>query len=202
MATNILQTWGRNGERTEKKAHPPSSWKKGEEMMGEMQLSWQPWWAAASFFFFFLVVKEAKSLAMSSGKVRVSQGGYGGHTQHYWFPTLPATHLLPTCPNSLLPMGLQQPPGFPVQHQLPELAQTRPWVSDPINLSSSIVPFPPFFQSFPSITVFPIGYLFASVGQSIGASILGLATLYQTYLQQGNIRGILLERLRKLIFFF
>ena len=58
-------------------------------------------------------------------------------------------------------------PGFPVHHQLPELAQTHAhWVGDsiqPSHLLSSCL------QSFPASRSFPMSQLFTSGGQSIGA---------------------------------
>ena len=61
-------------------------------------------------------------------------------------------------------------PGIPVHHQLPELAQTLVhWVDDAI--SSSIIPSSSScFLSFPASRSFPMRQLFASSGQSIGAS--------------------------------
>ena len=63
-------------------------------------------------------------------------------------------------------------PGFPVHHQLPELIQTHVhWVSDAIQpISSSVIPFSSHCQSFPASGSFPMSQLFASGGQSIGAS--------------------------------
>ena len=62
-------------------------------------------------------------------------------------------------------------PGFPVQHQLPELAQTcqSSWWYHP-TISSSIVPFSSCLQSSPAIGSFPRSQFFASGGQSIGVS--------------------------------
>ena len=62
-------------------------------------------------------------------------------------------------------------PGFPVRHQLQELAQTQcqssRWCHPTI--SSSVVPF--FcLQSFPTSRYFPVSQFFTSGGQSIGAS--------------------------------
>ena len=64
-------------------------------------------------------------------------------------------------------------PGFPVLHYLPEFAQTHiNWVSDVIQpFSCSVVPFS-CLQSFPASRSFSISRLFASGGQSIGASAL------------------------------
>ena len=61
-------------------------------------------------------------------------------------------------------------PGFPVHHQLPELAQTHvDRVADP-TISSSVVPFSSCFQSFPVSGSFPMSQFFTSSGQSIGVS--------------------------------
>ena len=61
--------------------------------------------------------------------------------------------------------------GFPVQHHLQELTQTRPssWWCPP-TISSSVVPFTSCLQSFPTSGSFPVSQLFPSGGQSIGVS--------------------------------
>ena len=64
-------------------------------------------------------------------------------------------------------------PGFPVLHYLLEFALTYPlsqWCHPTI--SSSGAPFSSCPQSFPASWSFPISQLFASGGQSIGASAL------------------------------
>ena len=63
-------------------------------------------------------------------------------------------------------------PGFPVYHQLLELAHTHvPWVGDAIQtILSSISPFSSCLQSFPASGSFPVSQFFASGGQSIGVS--------------------------------
>ena len=63
-------------------------------------------------------------------------------------------------------------PGFPVLHYLPEFAQTHVhWVGDAILASHPLLPpSPP--QSFPALESFPMSWIFASGGQSIGASVL------------------------------
>ena len=63
-------------------------------------------------------------------------------------------------------------PGFPVYHQLLELAQTHVhWVSDAIQPSHPLpTPFSFCLQSFPASGSFPMSQLFKSGGQSIGAS--------------------------------
>ena len=63
-------------------------------------------------------------------------------------------------------------PSFPVHHHLSELAQTyahRSWWCHP-TISSSVVPFSSCLQSFPASGSFLMNPLFASGGQSIGAS--------------------------------
>ena len=60
-------------------------------------------------------------------------------------------------------------PGFPVLHQLPELAQTHVHVWWHPTSSSSVIPFSSCLQSCPSSGSFPMS-LFASGGQRIGAS--------------------------------
>ena len=64
-------------------------------------------------------------------------------------------------------------PGFSVLYYLPEFAQTHVhWVGDVIHptISSSAVPFSSCHLSFPASGSFPISWLFALGGQSIGAS--------------------------------
>ena len=61
-------------------------------------------------------------------------------------------------------------PGFPVHHQLLELAQTHVhWVDDTIQSSHPVTPFSSCLQSFPASGFSPVGWLFTSGGQSIGA---------------------------------
>ena len=63
-------------------------------------------------------------------------------------------------------------PGFPVHHQLLELAQTHVPSSRRCHptISSSVVPFSSCLQSFPASGCFLMSRFFASGGQSIGAS--------------------------------
>ena len=62
-------------------------------------------------------------------------------------------------------------PGFPVYHQLPELAQTHVHqVSDAIQPSHPVVPFSACLQSFPALGSFPLSQFFPSGGQSTGTS--------------------------------
>ena len=76
-----------------------------------------------------------------------------------------------SCPTLCDPMGCSTP-GFPVLQHLPDFAQIHVhWVSDVIQPSH---PRPPHFSSclqlFPVSESFPMSWLFASGGQSIGAS--------------------------------
>ena len=63
-------------------------------------------------------------------------------------------------------------PGFPVYHQLPELAQTHAhWEGDTIQpISSSVIPFSSHLQSFPASGSFQMSYFFPAGGRSIGVS--------------------------------
>ena len=83
-----------------------------------------------------------------------------------------------SCPTPCNPMDCSMP-GFPVHHQLPELAQTHVhWIGDAIQpshlLSSHHLIFcHPLFsclQSFPESRSFPTNQFFTSGGQSIGVS--------------------------------
>ena len=64
-------------------------------------------------------------------------------------------------------------PGFPVHLQLPQLAQSNPssrWCHPTI--SSSVIPFSSWLQSFPASGAFQMSQFFPSGGQSIGVSAL------------------------------
>ena len=76
-----------------------------------------------------------------------------------------------SCPTLRDPMHCSTP-VFPVLHYRPEFAQTHVhWVDDAIQpISSSLVPFSSYLQSFPASGSFSMSWLFASGGQSIGAS--------------------------------
>ena len=63
-------------------------------------------------------------------------------------------------------------PGFPVHHPLLELAETHVhWVSDAIQPSHPVVPFSSCLLPFLASESFPMNWLFASSGQSIGTSV-------------------------------
>ena len=107
---------------------------------------------------------------------------------HYFFPlyiigfgtSVASKHLPPqfssvaqSCPTLCDPMDCSTS-GFPVHHQLLELAQTHVHrVNDAIQPSHPLVsPSDPTFQSSPASGSFQMSHFFASGGQSIRASAL------------------------------
>ena len=75
-----------------------------------------------------------------------------------------------SCPTLCNPMDCSMP-GFPVHHQLPELAQTHVHrVSDAIQPSHPVAPFFSHLQPFPASGSFQMSQFFTSGGQSIGVS--------------------------------
>ena len=74
-----------------------------------------------------------------------------------------------SCPTLCDPMDCSTP-GFPVHHQLPELAQTHVHRVGHPTISSSVIPFSSCLQSFPASGSFPVSQFFTSGGQSIGVS--------------------------------
>ena len=86
-------------------------------------------------------------------------------------PSLQFSSVTQSCPTLCDPMDCSTP-GFPIYHQLLELAQTHVHrVSDANpSISSSVVPFSSCLQSFPALGFFPMSQFFASRGQSFGAS--------------------------------
>ena len=76
------------------------------------------------------------------------------------------------CPTLCDPMDCSTP-GFPVHHQLPELAQTHAHqVGDTIQSSHPLsTPSPPRLQSFPASRSFLMSQFLAPSGQNIGASV-------------------------------
>ena len=74
------------------------------------------------------------------------------------------------CPTLCSPMDCNMP-GFPVLHYLLELAQTHVhWLRDAIQTPHPLCRLLLLLQSFPASCSFPMSQLFASGGQSIGAS--------------------------------
>ena len=89
---------------------------------------------------------------------------------------MPVRSVAQSCPTLCDPMDCNTP-GSPVHHQLLGLAQTHVhWVSNAIQPSHPLrdekvsYPFSSCLQSFPATGSFPMSQLFASGGQSIGAS--------------------------------
>ena len=78
------------------------------------------------------------------------------------------TSVTQSCPTLWDPMDCSMP-CFHVHHQLPEFTQTHVHWCHP-TISSSVVPFSSYLQSFPASRSFPISQFFASRGQSIGVS--------------------------------
>ena len=96
---------------------------------------------------------------------------------HFWLLCC-CCSITKSCP-TLRPMSCNTP-GFPVLHYLLETAQTHVhWASDSIQPSYPLLP-PSLYlfftllyfcsQSFPASGSFPVSQLFASGGQSVGAS--------------------------------
>ena len=89
--------------------------------------------------------------------------------------------------------------GFPVHHQLPELARTHVHrVSDAIQPSqSSVIPFSSWLQSFLASGSFPMSQFFTSGGQSIRASALAsvLPMNIQSWFPLG-LTGLILQSKR------
>ena len=96
-------------------------------------------------------------------------------------------------------------PGFPVHHQLLELAQTHVHRVGHPTISSSVSPFSSHFQSFPASGSFTITPFFASGGQSIGVSASneysGLISLmidwFDLLAVQGTLKSLLQHRSSK-----
>ena len=87
-----------------------------------------------------------------------------------WSISLLFSSVAQLCPTLCDPMDCSMP-GFPVHHQLLELAQTKcplSWRCHP-TISSSVVPFSSCLQSFPASGSFPLSQFFTSGGQSFGS---------------------------------
>ena len=86
-------------------------------------------------------------------------------------PSVQFSSVTQFCPTLCNPMDCIMP-GFPVHHQLPELAQTHVHrVGDAVQpISSSVIPFSSRLQSFPISGSFPMSRLFPSSDQSIRVS--------------------------------
>ena len=85
---------------------------------------------------------------------------------HSWFQF---SSVAQSCPTVCDHMDCSTP-GFPVHHQLPELAQIHVhWVSDAIP-SSSVIPFSHCLQSLPASGSFLMSHFFALGGQRVRVS--------------------------------
>ena len=90
-------------------------------------------------------------------------------------------------------------PGFPVHHQLPELAQTHVHRVGHPTISSSVIPFSSQLQSFSASGSFTMTHFFASGGQIIGVSASseysGLISLmidrFDLFAVQGTLKNLL-----------
>ena len=88
-----------------------------------------------------------------------------------WGPKGGGCSVTKSCATLCDPMDCSTP-GFPVHHQLRELAQTHVcWVSDTIQSSHPVFPTFSCPQAFPASWSFPMSWLYTSGGQSIGASV-------------------------------
>ena len=128
--------------------HPNTYFRKAEKLL--------TWWVIPSFILKYLIILEK--------------------LPGYIFSSVLFSSVSQSCPTLCDPMDCSTP-GFPVHHQLPELAQTHiHWVSDAIQPSHPLSHCsPPLshwerLQSFPATGSFPRSRFFASDGQSIGAS--------------------------------
>ena len=74
-----------------------------------------------------------------------------------------------SCPTLCDPVACSTP-GFPVHHQILELAQTHVHRVGYVMQPSSVIPFSSCLQSLPASGSFPMSKFFASGGHSIGAS--------------------------------
>ena len=112
------------------------------------------------------------------GALMSGQDGVAGTWFIFWNTKQPGScrcSVPKSCPTLLNPMDCSTPGPFTL-HSLRELAQIHVhWVSDPLaTVSSSVIPFSFCPQSSPASGSFPMTQLFASDGQSIGASTSAL----------------------------
>jgi len=93
--------------------------------------------------------------------------------RHYFVnkgPSSQFSSVAQLCPTLCDTMNCSMP-GFPVHHQLPEPPKAMSWWCHP-TISSSVIPFSSWPQSFPASGSFQMSQLFTSGGQSIGVSAL------------------------------
>ena len=124
-----------------------------------MEFSRQEFWAGCHFLLQGIFLTQESNPCLLNWQVDflLTSGQYSSVAQ--------------SCPTPCNPMDCNMP-GLSVPHYLPDLAQTYVhWVGDTIpTIWSSAVPFSSWIQSFPASGSFPMSQLFASGGQSIGAS--------------------------------
>src|SRR5574340_565370 len=95
----------------------------------------------------------------------------GNHINIHAITSAQSSSVTQSCPTPCDSFDCRTP-GFPVHHQLPELAQTQVHrVDDAVPSSYSVVPFSSCLQSFPASGSFPISQFFAS-GTGVAASVL------------------------------
>ena len=85
-------------------------------------------------------------------------------------------------------------PGLPFHYQPGDYSNSCPlsqWCHP--SISSSVIPFSSYLQSFPESGSFPMSLFFASVGQSIGASASVLAMNIQDWFPLGLTAWIFLQ---------
>ena len=101
---------------------------------------------------------------------------------HATHDTVQFSSVTQLCPTVCDPMDCSTP-GFPVHHQLPELAQTHVHqIGDAIQPSHPLSsPSPPAFNIFPASGPFPLSQFFVSGGQSIGVSASVLELQHQFF---------------------
>ena len=117
---------------------------------------------------------------------RVMQSEAGGVLESWW--GFVVTVQLLSCYNSLWPHGLQQarlPSPSPSPGVCSNSCPLSRWCR-PI-ISSSVIPFSSCPQSFPASGFFPVSWLFASGGQSIGASTVGGALAFTEVSKMGSL---------------
>ena len=118
----------------------------------------------------------------------------GRQTLYHWATCIQFSSVARSCLTLCDPVNCSTP-GLPVHQQLPEFTQTHVhWVGDAIQPSHplSSVPFS-FLQSFPASMSFPMSQLFASGGQSIGASASVLLMNIQDWFPLGLTGWISLQ---------
>ena len=106
-----------------------------------------------------LVIKQLWSLVIKQLTWILKKGRFPSkyivHYHHF-------SSVIQLCQTLCDPMDCSTP-GFPVHHQLSELAQTHAhWVSDTIQPSHPVTPFYSCLQSFPASGSFPMNWFFTS----------------------------------------